>query len=245
MNSKRRAVLRAVTPPILLSAYHKLRPAPPKQSGSAIPEDAHRRFVGGEWDTIGKLQFDFLVQQGLQPSHRLLDIGCGSLRGGIHFIRYLDDGHYYGIDRLQWLLDAAVNIELPEAGLADRTVHLICRDDFDVTSFGITFDYALAQSVFSHLPWNSILRCLSNVQRVLKPDGKFYVTFFEDPDSTPNITPIYHEIGGITTYSDQDPYHYQFGVFEELARRTRLEVTYVGNWHHPRDQHMMVFTPSG
>jgi SAM-dependent methyltransferase len=245
MSSKRRTVIQAITPPVLFSVYHKLRPAPPKKTGPTIPEDAHRRIVGGEWDEIGKLQFDFLVQEGLQPAHRLLDVGCGSLRGGVHFIRYLEDGHYYGIDRQQWLLDAAVNVELPRAGLADRTVHLSCREDFDFTSFGLLFDYALAQSVFSHLPWNSILRCLVNVQRVLKPGGQFYATFFEDRDGAHTLAPIYHEIGGKTTYSDQDPYHYPFDVFEELARRTHLDVTYIGAWNHPRDQMMMVFTQPG
>jgi SAM-dependent methyltransferase len=202
----------------------------------------HRRAVGGAWDQIGKLQFDFMVRSGLQPSHRLLDVGCGSLRGGIHFVRYLEDGHYYGIDRQQWLLDAAVKVELRQAGLAGRTVHLLCQDDFDVTSFGVQFDYALAQSVFSHLPWNTILRCLANAQKVLRPGGKFYATFFEDPDGTHYTTPIHHTIGGVVTYPDQDPYHYEFDVFAELARRTNLEATYIGSWSHPRDQMMIVFT---
>ncbi len=147
--SSARKIIRAITPPVLLSAYRKLL-------SPAIPDDLHRRHVGGDWEEIGTLQFSYLVQSGLQPSHYLLDIGCGSLRGGIHFVRYLEDGHYYGIDRQQWLLDAGVKVELPQAGLADRTVHLLCRDDFDVTSFGVQFDYALAQSVFTHLPWNTI-----------------------------------------------------------------------------------------
>ncbi len=45
--------------------------------------------VGGMWDKVGVLQFDFLMKQGLQSHYALLDVGCGSLRGGIHFIKYL------------------------------------------------------------------------------------------------------------------------------------------------------------
>jgi hypothetical protein len=41
----------------------------------------HRDVVGGMWDDIGKLQFDFLCDHGLRPSCRLIDIGCGCLRG--------------------------------------------------------------------------------------------------------------------------------------------------------------------
>ncbi|HVO68557.1 MAG TPA: class I SAM-dependent methyltransferase [Aggregatilineaceae bacterium] len=234
MQTRLRNTVKAITPPIIVDLYRKLRMG-----------RRHRQAVGGAWDEIGKLQFDFLVQQGLKPHHRLVDVGCGSLRRGVRFIRYLDDGHYYGIDREQWLLDAGRKVELPRAGLAGKTIHLLCRDDFDLTQFGMEFDYALAQSVFTHLPWNSILRCLVNVQKVMKPRGEFYATFFEDRDGTHRISPIRHEVGGRVTYPDQDPYHYEFRVFEELAQRVDLEVRYIGGWNHPRDQVMMVFIQPG
>src|SRR3990167_1367555 len=89
----------------------------------------HRNAVGGWWEIIGRLQFDFLVAQGLQPQHHLLDVGCGSLRGGLHFIRYLAPGHYVGLDRDAELL-AAGRAELAMAHLDDRMAELICREDF-------------------------------------------------------------------------------------------------------------------
>ena len=48
--------------------------------------DAHREQVGGLWDEIGALQIDFLRAQGLRPGDTLLDVGCGCLRGGVHFV---------------------------------------------------------------------------------------------------------------------------------------------------------------
>jgi len=62
-----------------------------------------REEIGGLWEKIGELQFNFLVKNGLEPKHFLLDIGCGSLRGGIHFIRFLEECHYFGIDKNQEL----------------------------------------------------------------------------------------------------------------------------------------------
>ena len=59
----------------------------------------HRGYVGGKWDELGRLQFDFMVARGLQPEHVFLDVACGSLRGGVHFIKYLDAGNYLGIDK--------------------------------------------------------------------------------------------------------------------------------------------------
>jgi hypothetical protein len=58
----------------------------------------HRESVGGLWEAIGRLQADFLVSPCLQPHHHLLDIGCGSLRGGAKLISYLDAGNYVGTD---------------------------------------------------------------------------------------------------------------------------------------------------
>src|SRR5712691_3540887 len=80
----------------------------------------HRACVGGLWDEIGQLQIDFLVSRGLLPHHRLLDVGCGSLRGGVKLIKYLDAGHYAGIDLHESLLDAGYEIELAKEGLTHK-----------------------------------------------------------------------------------------------------------------------------
>ncbi len=194
------------------------------------------------WDEIGKLQFEFMLTHGLLPQHRLLDVGCGSLRGGVHFVRYLEKGNYYGVDQDQWLLDAGLRHELKDEGLADRQPLLLCRDDFDFSAFGTTFDFAIAQSVFTHLPWNSILRCLYNAQQVLKPGGRFFATFFEDPKEEYSTGHIHHSPGEIVTYPDKDPYHYSFSVFRDLADRARLNVNYIGEWDHPRAQRMLEFS---
>src|SRR6185369_9229408 len=88
----------------------------------------HREYVGGKWDTLGKLQFEFLRSQGLQPQHVLLDIACGSLRGGVHFIPYLDARNYLGIDKEESLIAAGKEHEL-EAELLKRK-----RPQFAVSS---------------------------------------------------------------------------------------------------------------
>ena len=201
-----------------------------------------RSAVGGMWNQIGTLQFNFLVTQGLLSHHRFLDVGCGSLRGGVHFIKYLQDGHYHGMDKNQDLLDKGRHEELPLLNLQNRKIQLSCRDDFQFLHFGEEFDFAIAQSVFTHLPWNSILRCLAEIKKVLGTEGKFFSTFFEDSDGSHICNSILHHPGGIITFSDQDPYHYKFSTFEELARRVQLKVRLLGDWDHPRNQKMMLFT---
>jgi hypothetical protein len=85
-----------------------------------MKENRHRDVVGGLWEEVGKLQFDFLcyiVANGPRHDAYLLDIGCGCFRGGIYFAEYLDVGHYFGVDMHRSRLDAGYDIELAARGL--------------------------------------------------------------------------------------------------------------------------------
>src|SRR5689334_15595174 len=82
------------------------------QGAEGVKKLGHRTYVGGLWDELGQLQFDFLVNNGLKPQHYLLDIACGSLRAGVHFIPYLEVGHYLGIDKEEDLIQAGIEQEL-------------------------------------------------------------------------------------------------------------------------------------
>lgn len=204
-----------------------------------IAAGAHRDFVGGLWDEVGRLQFDFLRDRGLAPSHRLLDVGCGALRGGLHFVRYLDPGRYHGLDLNASLLDAGRR-ELDAAGLAQRDARLVADDAFRVHRFATTFDVALAVSVFTHLPMNAIVRCLAEVRGTLAPGAAFYATYFEAPRPA-WLEPVAHAPGDIVTHYDRDPFHYAFDEIAALARFAGLTATRIGDWGHPRGQRMAAF----
>lgn len=204
----------------------------------------HRAAVGGDWEEIGPLQLQFLQGQGLKPNHTFLDIGCGSLRGGIHFIGYLAPGHYFGLDISQQLIDAGRR-EVAAAGLDTRDAHLVVDDSFSFERLGTGFDFALAQSVFTHLPLNSIHRCLVKVSEVLRPGGRLYATFFEQEgdvhDLSPRTWPTEHG-RPVTTWPDRDPFHYRPEVIDRLCDGIPLEFKYLGEWGHPRCQRMLEFT---
>lgn len=104
---------------------------------------------------------------------------------------------------------------------------------------GIKFDYALAQLVFTHLPWNSIRHCLYNVSSVMELSGELIAIFFEDDTGNTSVLQIPQE-GGVT-FMYKDPYHYNFQAFENLAQRTKLQVTYIGGSGHLRHQKMLMF----
>ena len=207
-------------------------------------ERTWRKQVGGLWDTLGKLQFDLLVENGLEPNHYLLDAGCGSLRGGVHFVRYLDEGHYFGIDKDKSLLEGG-KIELTENFLLEKKPVLQEMSNFEFNLLAQKFDFALAQSVFTHLPLNDITRCVRSVEKVLVKNGKFFATFFENKQGKFNLDSITHptlDNSNIISFFDKDPYHYDYPTFEQICQNTTLTPHYLGNWNHPRDQKLVLFT---
>jgi ubiquinone/menaquinone biosynthesis C-methylase UbiE len=209
-------------------------------SPEQIAARKHRELVGGLWEVLGTLQFEFLVRRGLVPGHRLVDVGCGALRGGVHFVRFLDPGNYYGIDINASLIDGGRR-ELEWAGLADKAPHLRISDKFELGAFGTTFDCALAVSVFTHLPMNHIVRCLVEVRKVLRPQARFYASYFEAA-APAHLVPLPHTPGGIVTQYDADPYHYAFAELQWMAQLAQMQVERIGEWGHPRDQQMAAFT---
>jgi cyclopropane fatty-acyl-phospholipid synthase-like methyltransferase len=217
-----------------VNAYHRAL------GDAEIAAGAHREVVGGLWDEIGELQSRFLIAHGLRPDHALVDIGCGALRGGVHFVRYLQRGRYHGLDINPTLITAG-ELELQRANLSDRDARLLVDGDFDLSRFGRTFDYGIAVSVFTHLFLNHIARCLRQMRAVMHEDSRFFCTFFEAP-SPVHLEPILHSPGRALTRYDADPFHYAFSELEWLARQCGLRAELIGSWDHPRDQRMVCFT---
>src|SRR5262245_1394654 len=79
--------------------------------------------VGGDPSTMGPWQLELLVRLGLRKDETLLDLGCGTLRGGLHFSRFLASHRYYGADPHQALLTQGTTL-VARAGLGDKAPEL-------------------------------------------------------------------------------------------------------------------------
>lgn len=199
----------------------------------------HREYIGDKWDEIGKLQFYFLRNNGLKPHHKLIDIGCGSLRGGIHFINYLDRFNYFGTD---------INNDLIKLGLSkELSIELkskVNNDNFIISknfnfNFNIDyFDYAVAISVFTHLRKSNIITCLKNLKKKLN-EGTFFSTFFIVENEYKDLPFV--QTKEITSYPYKDPYHYTLNEIKEIAKNTGFECKLIDDFIHPRNQKMIAF----
>jgi len=210
---------------------------------SDVRKGQHRLRVGGLWEEVGRLQFEFLRQRGLQPWMKLLDIGCGCFRGGVHLVEYLDPAGYFGIDISQEMLDVGYEKELVPHGL-DRKLpraNLLCSGEFAFERFGASFDVALAQSLFTHLPLNHIRLCMERLTPVMRPGGVLYATaFLASEGDWPG--PVKRWDGRITSSPVCDPYHYRARDLAYCSDGLPWRLDVIGEWGHPRDQSMVMFT---
>lgn len=240
-----RGLIQTIKPLVPVGLKRPIKRAIPHRYHRLFDPEWHRRSIGNVklWDTLGKLQFDYLVGRGLEPSHYFLDVGCGPLRGGAHFIRYLEAGHYYGVDSNAPMLEETERLEVPRQGLADKQPTLVAMADFGFERLDRQFDYALAQSVFTHLPLNEIIRCLMEMDKALAPGGEFYATIWENPRGKFNLDDIQQTATAVTHF-DRDFFHYDVGTFAWICEGTGLSVEYLGDWDNPVNQKMLVFRRS-
>lgn len=146
-----------------------------------VGEHDYRAFVGppDQYDLMGASQFALLCTLGLRESHRLLDVGCGSLRGGRLFVMYLAAGGYTGLEPNSWLVEEAIEKHLGEGLVALKQPTFVHNDSFDVSGHG-SFDFVVAQSIASHTGPSMTRDLFAAVSGALAPAGVAAITFLHD-----------------------------------------------------------------
>ena len=225
------------------SPYDAIGPKDAPDSGDADDEGAaelmwHRLAAGGFWDEQGRWIFDFLRRQGLRRDQFLLEVGCGSLSAARLLLPFMERSHYWGFEKSIELYIAGSQIELPRAGVDVELGHFIVNDDFDLSQAMHPFDLAIAGSLFRRLPLNSIARCMASVVRALTPDGRFYVTWADNP-SPRDFDPV-TQPDGTRTYSDREPFHYSFELLAGIAETVGGRAERLDDTSHPRGEQVMV-----
>jgi SAM-dependent methyltransferase len=146
------------------------------KSGGIPTED-----LGGPlqfFDLSGRATLSLLLEQGLCPFHRVLDLGCGTLRLGYWLIRLLDRGRYYGLEPDTFRLEVGKKYIVGEELLAQKEPHFANNDDFDLTVFNQEFDFVVARSIWTHTSRQQIAANLTSLAECLAPNGAFFTSFW-------------------------------------------------------------------
>jgi SAM-dependent methyltransferase len=198
------------------------------------------------WEEVGRIQFEFLLKEGLQPVHYLLDAGCGSFRGGRFFIKYLEAGHYVGVDKNRVHLDMGVRYVLRPARLLDKHPRLYAVEftthpqDLGALLRFSQFDYIWIHALFDHIPPEVIRQCLHDLTAILRTGGLMYATIFLNPHGPDFLEPMIRPRHGtlqdaVVTFPDREYWHQTIEFFKETTEQIpslRLEECFY-DYPHP------------
>jgi len=146
----------------------------PTRFRPGAPEGRHGR-VGAPhlWRMQRAFQIDFLQRMGLANDHRLLDLGCGTLRGGLPLIGFLAAGNYTGIDVRAEIIEEAQR-ELEEAGLTQRYPRICHVASLAECDLRAAYDVIWAFTVLPHLEDPQLDTALAFAARHLADRGVCY-----------------------------------------------------------------------
>ena len=155
-----------------------------------------------EWESHGFLQLEFLMDIGMKPEHKLLDIGCGVGRAARVLVPYLNVSNYTGIDISKKALAYACSLALSE-GWDQRVPAFLINSDLDL---GWGFDFLWAHSVFTHLPDWQIEKMIINASIIVR--NKFAFTY---------------KVAARSQRSGLKQWQYPISFFERIAKSVGFE----------------------
>ncbi|WP_202845533.1 class I SAM-dependent methyltransferase [Luteimonas saliphila] len=209
----------------------------PKTHGLALdmkPGDEHyRAYVGPprDYDLVSAMVFNLLTCTGLRQHHRVLDIGCGSLRVGRLLIPYLNAGHYTGIEPNRWLVEDGIANEVGSDLVRIKQPVFSFRDSLDEFQAPLAVDVAVAQSIFSHCGHDLLRQWLSQVSAHLAGNGALFATFLVSTQDFAGTGWVYP---GCVKYRPE--------TLEEWAAECGLRFRLL-DWFHPRQQWALFSRP--
>lgn len=147
--------------------------------------------VGGAFRDTGREFLPYFTGiGGLQPHHRVLDVGCGVGRMAVPLMSYLDDrGRYDGFDVMEetvaWcqaeIATRDARFRFTRIDLHNETYNpggRVHSADYTFPYPDASFDFVFLTSVFTHMLPADVRRYLREIARVLAPSGRCFSTFF-------------------------------------------------------------------
>ncbi len=132
----------------------------------------------------------------------------------------------------EWLVDEGIRRELGETLVQIKRPTFFFSDSPDtIAKAKVSFDFALAQSIFSHCGLDLIKGWLSAISRSLAQDGVLVATFLIGEKDSPRAGWIYPEC-----------VNYRPATLERAAKEVNLRFEIL-DWKHPRQTWALFAAP--
>ena len=139
-------------------------------------------FLGGpleDFENVGRLQLITLLKIGLYPHSKVLDVGCGCMRGGYWLINFLNPNCYFGIEPNKEMLEYGIRHFLSSELIEQKNPQFSNNSDFDFSVFNEQFDFIIARSIWTHAPKNKIKVMLDSFIKNSKTTGSFLTSYYK------------------------------------------------------------------
>ena len=156
----------------------------------ALPGYARRYAGKQDFKAAGERFLSTATRHGLEPHHRVLDVGCGVGRFAVAVAGFLDErGSYTGLDTSKqciklcrrWIGSKLPSFEFRRADVFNTSYNRKAEVTADRYRFPFddgSFDFAFSNSLFTHLVPADADNYLRQIGRVLKPGGRTLNTMF-------------------------------------------------------------------
>ena len=113
-----------------------------------------------------------------QEDHAVLDFWLRVAMAG-RLLILSQRGPVHGLEPNRWLIEDAIDREIGRDMIDLKRPMFLHHADFSVAPFGTSFDYILAQSIFSHAGLDVVSRCLTEFRSCLATSGLILATFVQ------------------------------------------------------------------
>jgi Methyltransferase domain len=145
--------------------------------GGAHPSLGPNLIDNKNWakDGLGTFEEYIRVIPGINPSFKLVDYGCGSLRLGNHIINYLDQGNYLGVDVWYELVEMGINmLDVDLVSAKNPQFRELNRASVD-EAVAMDADVVIACSVAYQVHPLDYPEFISNLMKITAKPGSFIV----------------------------------------------------------------------
>lgn len=190
-----KSIIKRLIPKPVKRTIRRCQDAVSLMSGQRDKLTPPRRMIksigGGDFKEIGERFLNFFINYcDLKPCEKVLDVGSGSGRMAMPLAKYLSDGgSYEGFDiiseQIEWcqknITPVYPNVCFQLADIYNKMYHPLGKfkaSDYVFPYADESFDFVFLTSVFTHLLPPEMERYLSEIARVLKKNGRCFITFF-------------------------------------------------------------------